>query len=274
MKLLRLLRLSAYLVRLHAQVRTPRGPRRQWECFWRTVERTGRDGQVVWDAAAERAAALDLWRFRRHLDDSLPLLDLGCGNGRQTRFLARRFDYVLGADLSPAAVELARRESGGEVDFRVLDAARPDEAEALHAELGDVNIYLRSVFHGVPRADRADFVRSLEILLGTRGILYMVEPTQGTLRVFLAVGGDTASGLPQVVEDSIRHGMRPPGFRPKDRDTHLSETRWEVLDEGEDVAIHTILEVDGHEVRLPARYLVLRPRAMADRATAPSRVHA
>ena len=44
------------------------------------------------------------------------VLDIGCGNGRQTRFLARHFQKVVGVDISAAAVELARRETTRETN--------------------------------------------------------------------------------------------------------------------------------------------------------------
>src|SRR5688572_30905432 len=47
---------------------------------------------------------------RRSSDLSVPIVDLGCGNGRQSRYLARYFDQVIGADVSPSAIELARQE--------------------------------------------------------------------------------------------------------------------------------------------------------------------
>src|SRR5688500_17630868 len=42
-------------------------------------------------------------------DPQGPVLDFGCGVGRLTQALGRRFEDVIGADISPAMIDLARR---------------------------------------------------------------------------------------------------------------------------------------------------------------------
>lgn len=50
-------------------------------------------------------------------------LDVACGPGIVARALARRVRSVLGVDLTPAMVDLARREAGGAgIRFEVGDA--------------------------------------------------------------------------------------------------------------------------------------------------------
>ncbi len=57
---------------------------------------------VLVDAALERVPGADPATMR--------CLEIGCGVGRATRALARRFARVTGADISPAHLEVARRE--------------------------------------------------------------------------------------------------------------------------------------------------------------------
>jgi ubiquinone/menaquinone biosynthesis C-methylase UbiE len=47
-----------------------------------------------------------------------PVLDVGCGPGRTTGLLAERCSQVIGIDLSPGMIEVARRDHP-ELDFRV-----------------------------------------------------------------------------------------------------------------------------------------------------------
>jgi SAM-dependent methyltransferase len=57
------------------------------------------------------------------------LLDAGCGTGEHTILAARQGADALGIDVSPRAIEIARRkaaERGVETTFRVLDALRLD----------------------------------------------------------------------------------------------------------------------------------------------------
>lgn len=264
MDLLGSLRLFAHLLGFRLKGGSPRNYEKQWDSYWRTVRETGKGGEVLWDNVPERAAAEDLIRFKRHVDENLPLLDFGCGNGRQTRFLSRHFKKVVGVDISAAAVELAKKETTREtnIEYRVLDGTSASEAEALHAEFGDFNIYMRGVFHCVQQKDRRAFVRSLEILLGEKGALYLIELRHGALSVLRKVQGDTPSGLPELVHNVVRHGIRPIGFNPKDREVYYPESRWRVLGEGHEVAINTVLLDDGEEMRVPASYLLLRPKAV------------
>jgi SAM-dependent methyltransferase len=255
------LRLYTQLALIRWKAGSPRDYRRTWDSFWSSVQRTGEGGQVLWDSLPEQAAASDLLRFKAHLDDSLPLLDLGCGNGRQTRHLARSFRRVIGVDVSPAAVELARRETGaeGNTEYRVLDATLPAEARALRDEIGECNIYMRGVLHVIQPSDRRRFVETLEILLGSRGTLYLIELGHGTLAVLRRLRGSSPSGLPALVHEVVQHGARPFGFDLDEQDRCFPTDRWTALDQGDDVAISTVPHAeDGQVSLLPASYLVLR----------------
>ena len=65
----------------------------------------------AWDAAVERhGAALDAL-IRDALDDAGDVLDCSCGIGTQAIGLARRGYRVTGTDISPGAIERARREA-------------------------------------------------------------------------------------------------------------------------------------------------------------------
>ena len=114
-----------------------------WESFWR--ETPDEPGAAIWDSPPELTAKPHLDLLRPHADVTLPVVDLGCGNGTQTRYLAGHFPRAVGVDLAPAAVEHARRaDPEGTADFRCLDATDPAAIRALHDELGDVNVYLRA----------------------------------------------------------------------------------------------------------------------------------
>src|SRR5262245_14034131 len=177
MEPLKSLRLLSNVLFFRLKYGNPGEVDRHWENYWRSIEKTGQGGQVLWDSEPERASADDLKRFQGYMDPSLPLLDFGCGNGRQTRYLARHFRRVIGTDVSPSALDKARRETPPElnIEFRPLDALKPGEAQAFHDEIGDVNIYMRTVLHVIARKDRQTFAESLAILLGERGTLYQIE---------------------------------------------------------------------------------------------------
>jgi SAM-dependent methyltransferase len=243
----------------------PREYDRHWEKFWKTVGKTGQDGEVVWDARPEIAAAEDLPRFQSYMDTTVPILDLGCGNGRQSRYLAQYFDKVIGADVAPSAIELARQETKNETNvvYRVLDATRPEQAEAFHAEFGDVNVYIRTVMHVIQKVDRPKFVQSLKTLLGERGVLYQIELSSQALNYFRSLPAKGRMDLPPLIERVVEHGVVPVGYEVEERTGLFSDSEWELLKEGTDVTVKTIPIAQGMEGTVPASYLIARTRPAA-----------
>ncbi|TCO46393.1 methyltransferase family protein [Kribbella antiqua] len=97
--------------------------------------------ELVQDGAADEPANLDLFAKLA----SGPVLDVGCGPGRLAALLHERGLQVIGIDLSPSMIEIARRDHPG-LDFRVgsmTDLELPD------GELGGV-ISWWSIIH-LPR---------------------------------------------------------------------------------------------------------------------------
>lgn len=259
------LKLYSNFIRLRLKNGDPREYDRHWESFWKTVDRTGADGEVAWDAAPQVAVAEDLPRFLPFMDRSVPILDLGCGNGRQSRYLSKYFDKVIGVDVAPSAVELARHETTEEknVEFRVLDATRPDKAAEFHAEFGDVNVYIRTVMHVIQKVDRPRFVESLKILLGERGVLYQIELTSKAFGAMRALPVKGKFGLPPLVERVVENGAVPVGFDSRERAVLFPNPQWELLKEEPDVPVRTIPMVHGKEAILPGTYLIVRGRPAA-----------
>jgi SAM-dependent methyltransferase len=240
----------------------PRKYRAQWDRYWGSVERTGERGDVLWDIVPERAVAQDYTRMRQHIAPALPLIDFGCGNGRQTRFLAQQGGRVIGVDVSSAAIGLASAESKGigNLEFRQLDMTKPDQATALHNEIGDANIYIRGVVHAIQKQDRPAAERSLAILLGERGTLYQIELRTDALTYFRQLPGDSPTGLPRLLHSVVRFGIRPIGFNLSDRTSFFPDSRWHLLAAGEDVPINTVTLSHGEEGHVPASYVIVRPR--------------
>ena len=126
MELLKSVRLLSNVLFYRLKWGNPGEVDRHWENYWRSIGKTGRGGQVLWDNEPERASVEDLKRFKPLiLDPSLPLLDFGCGNGRQTRYLATQFDRVIATDVSPSAIAKARAGDARGAEDRVPGGRRP-----------------------------------------------------------------------------------------------------------------------------------------------------
>ncbi len=105
------------------------------------------------------------------------LLDAGCGTGEHTILAARRGAEALGIDISPRAIEIARRkaaERGVETIFQVLDALRLD-ALRLDALEGSFQTILDSgLFHVFDDAARTRYVAALHAVLRPGGHLHLM----------------------------------------------------------------------------------------------------
>jgi SAM-dependent methyltransferase len=226
-----------------------------WEGFWSTL--SGSPGEVFWDADPAHAAQQDLPLFQEYANRQLPLIDLGCGNGTQTRFLADHFARVLGTEISPAAVEIARtKHAAPNVSYRVLDVLSPNDAQALHEEFGDANVYMRAVLHQLSPADHATAIQSIERLLGRKGVLYLVELSSAAEPYFAQL--ITQYGPPPGLARVFQHQITPGMVNENDLEVLFPPNRFTLLRTGPSHihTVHTLLT--GEVVEVPAFYAILR----------------
>jgi len=235
--------IAAHVLRLRR--RAPRGVGVQWEHFWAGVRATGDGGDVLWDASdsAEATRYLDL--FAEHADPTLPVVDIGCGNGRFTRALAARFPSAVGVDLSPAAVALATTESAGTpaVTFRALDMTDPDAGRVLRDGIGgDANVFVRGVLHILDVPARRRLAAGIGTLLGPRGRVLISETNhRGNALGYLEHLGAGPRGIPAALGRAIATGIPPPsGFGDAELDACFPSPDWRRVLVDSKAAIMTI----------------------------------
>ncbi|MGW7514023.1 class I SAM-dependent methyltransferase [Streptomyces sp. NPDC054796] len=239
-----------------------------WDGFWRDAPPG--EGAVLWDAAPEEVAALHLPLLLSHTPGTLPLVDVGCGNGTQTRFLARHYARVIGVDLSGTAVERARGEtegtgegtsqgtavSRGTVEFRRLDAADPAQVGKLGEELGDADVYLRGVLHQCGPDDRARIAASVATLVGRHGRALVVEPARAAKDVLLRLMR-REEGPPPALAAVFSHGIAPVGMDDGSVPGLFRAGGLRVFASGSLPLVLTVPGADGSPVALPANWLVV-----------------
>ena len=245
-------------------MRAPRDQRQVWDRFWSGIQRTGAGGEVLWDAASQAELDAVLARVLARMDRSLPVVDVGCGNGRFSRLLAAHFPRVVGIDISSHAVQKARAESRGiaNVEYRVVDVSAPGAGRALGDELGEVNVFMRGVFHTFNAAQRTSTVANLAHMLGRRGVLYGLETNyEGDPLDQLVAQGATMTRLPEPVRKCIAAGVRPPShFGEAEAREFFPSHGWEMLESGP-LTIHGIpLTTAGELEPIPGFYAIVRQR--------------
>ena len=226
-----------------------------WEGFWNTL--SGASGEIFWDADPAYAAQQDLGLFQGYVAPQLPLIDLGCGNGTQTRFLASHFARVIGTEISPSAIDIARTKNAApNISYRILDVLCPGDAQALHEEIGDANLYMRGVLHQLSPADQATAMESIEQLLGTTGTLYLIELSSAAESYLTQL--IKQNGPPPGLARVFQHGITPGMLNENDLEVLFPPDRFSLLSTGKS-HIHTVHTLpSGEVVKVPAFYAILR----------------
>ncbi|WP_338702092.1 methyltransferase domain-containing protein [Streptomyces sp. Q6] len=227
-----------------------------WESFWEDAPQE--PGSVFWDAEPVLTVGLHLALYEPHLVASdLPVVDLGCGNGTQTRFLADRYRKVVGVDLSSAAVDRAvHADPAKGADYRLLDATDADQIAALHAELGDANVYVRGVLHQSESADRQPLIDAVATLVGERGRGFFVELSERARPVLRALASHPA-GPPPKLAPVFAHGIAPGEVSDIAVLDGVEAAGLTVLAAGELPLTTTEYAADGTRIELPSKWLVV-----------------
>jgi SAM-dependent methyltransferase len=248
--------------------RMPRAVTDRWDHFWAAVAATGDGGDVLWDSSGTEEIGHYLDLLAANADRQLPIVDLGCGNGRFTRGLAADFPTALGVDGSPAAIARARFESAGvassAIRFQVLDVTEPGTGSLLRGELGDdANVFVRGVFLVLDVDARRTVAASIAALVGDRGVVLIAETNHRGHRLgYLERLGAGPRGIPPALARAIASGIPAPlPFGEAELDDCFPPERWRrVVIEAEATIVTVPSRAPGVRDRLPALVVLLSLR--------------
>ena len=158
----------------------------------------------------------------------------------------------------------ARNESDGttNVSFRVMDATAVGAGAQLRAELGEVNVFVRGLFHTLDPATSRALAGELRPVLGSRGRLLLIETDfPGGQWDYLELLGATARTMPTPLARAMTVGSRPHPFGPPELHRTFPDRWWDTVTEGS-TTIRTIpLQHTGQGERIPGYLAVLAVKA-------------
>lgn len=252
------MRLVPTVVRLAS--RAPRNPHAAWERYWTGVQSTGLDGDVLWDSdsRAERSQYADM--VLAHFDPALPVIDIGCGNGTYTRWLAALFPKVLGVDVSAGAVARASLEARDlqNCSFTVLDATKAGAGDLLVDQVGPANVFVRGVFHVLKPGKQAAMAANMKAAVGSAGRVFLAETNfPGNSLDYLAGLGATGDHVPSQLQRALENLPRPGRFGARERRSVFPAADWRVIADGP-VNIDVVpMAQAGHPHRVPGYFALL-----------------
>lgn len=150
------------------------------DALWAVVSDPSRTGRA-WDRAAffesgRRHADETMRRLERHglaPASRARCLDFGCGVGRVTQGFAAHFDTVVGVDIAPSMIELARRfSSDGRLEFVVNDR---DDLAVLGDGRFDL-VHSTIVLQHIPGEAARRYVAELVRVLAPGGVAVLQVP--------------------------------------------------------------------------------------------------
>jgi SAM-dependent methyltransferase len=229
----------------------------RWERYWHELPPAA--GSAVWDSEASGNASRHHCLFRPYFTAGLPLLDLGCGNGTQTAYLSQHYSPIIGLDVSASAVLSAARAHGGPgISFRQFDVVDPAAASAVHAELGDCNVYVRTLLHLLPDDARTAAAATIARLLGRSGALFITELAHAAIEVFedaLGAGDDSVPKIRRV----LSYGIVGANLADGQLEALLRGAGIAIVASGSDVMGSTDTIAGGARLMIPTSYVIGRP---------------
>ena len=148
---------------------TVRQNRAHWNEYY-----AGKTANSVWAEFPSQFAAF----VASDIEGGSRILDFGCGNGRDSLFLASIGHDVVAADYAGPAVELVREKAEARAleleatELNIYDVAHVQKAEDTRAGSFDV-IYSRFVMHAINEDGQDRFLRMAKTLLKPGGRIYV-----------------------------------------------------------------------------------------------------
>ena len=211
----------------------------------------------LWDVEVSDSIELDFQQVRAYLHFELPIIDVGCGVGKQVGFLSEHFPKAIGIDVSKFAIRLAKQSiQRNNVQFIAGDIADKSFADEVFMDIGPSNVYMRGVLHQIEEDDLSSFISGLETICGDSGRLIFNE-VSSEIRNYLESNEKGFSNLPDRMKQVFISDLPPIGLSPKSVSNLFGEN-WEIEACMNSHLATNILFSDGRPIQIPSILSVLK----------------
>lgn len=228
-----------------------------WDEFYRRTY-TEKESKALWDVDPALSAGKDLERILKWINPKIPLLDVGCGTGGPTAYLAQHLRLVIGGDTSVHAVDLAQKiHKKQNLIFKNLDLSDEKGCNDIYREFGAVNLYMRGVLHQIKPEHKQQVVNNIAHLLQQTGTFYFIEVASNIKTYFREVSPEFHL-LPKAVQAVFISNLPPEGVSLEDIPLLFPPEKFIVLDKGEDRLMTNLILPNGQKITIPAVYGVIK----------------
>ncbi len=152
---------------------------RKFDEIWNILSRTEEpDHKKEWLLTNMRLYEKTL----EHLKDGMKILEIGCGKGYGTFFLAKNLpgSEVVGLDINKEGIEFGKRTwNSKNLNFDVIDILDSEDIEKIKRRYGKFNAAICfEVFEHIPPDKTADFFSNISPLLVEGGMLFLSTPNK------------------------------------------------------------------------------------------------
>jgi len=152
---------------------------RKFDEIWNILSRTEEpDHKKEWLLTNMRLYEKTL----EHLKDGMKILEIGCGKGYGTFFLAKNLpgSEVVGLDINKEGTEFGRRTwNSKNLNFDVIDILYSEDIEKIKRRYGKFNAAICfEVFEHISPDKTADFFSNIRLLLVEGGTLFLSTPNK------------------------------------------------------------------------------------------------
>lgn len=215
----------------------------------------------LWDVENSRSIGKDYLVVKDLVNRDLPILDIGCGVGKEVDFLSQYFPKAIGLDISKYAIRLARSlVKAPNVEFLCGDITDRAFAMIIRERFGPLNIYMRGVLHQIEDMDMRGFIGALTLLCGQEGKLVFNEVSSG-IRNYLQKKEPNFQDLPKRMQQVFVSDLPPKGVSRDSIESDFSQN-WNIDLLQPSYLATNICFTNGDPIQIPSYLAILSPDEM------------